>query len=98
MTKEERECLIFGMFAQVAGLMPHGSFTNRKPPEPDILYVDAIGAQSAFELVEIIDRDYSSSIGRQLGTKDLCNSWGRPLFSNYIINTLPSFNHSVIKS
>lgn len=74
-SKEERERLIFGLFAQAAGLMPGGSFTSRKPSEPDILYVDSNGSQSAFELVEILDRDYSSTVSRQLGTKDLCISY-----------------------
>lgn len=73
-TKEERERLVFGLFAQAAHLVPLGSFQSRQPPEPDILYIDALGEMSAFELVEILDRDFSSSIGRQLGTKDLCES------------------------
>jgi hypothetical protein len=74
-SKAERERLVFGLFARVAGLVPGGSFTSREPPEPDILYVDAIGARSAFELVEIVDRDYVAMIRRQLATKELCESY-----------------------
>ncbi|MFZ6813820.1 hypothetical protein ACO0K3_05095 [Undibacterium sp. Rencai35W] len=73
--KEEREWAVFGLFANAIGLLPDGSFESRKPDEPDILYWSAAGPSLAFELVEILDRDYSTSIGRHLDTKNACNKY-----------------------
>lgn len=70
--KEERERLVFEHFARTAGLLPGGSFASRPPPEPDILYAGGDGAPASFELVEIVDRDYSASVGQSLGTKGAC--------------------------
>jgi hypothetical protein len=72
MTKEEREREIFRLFATKTGLLPDGAFESRKPDEPDILYTSLTGVNLAFELVEILDRDYSSSLGRHLDIKDAC--------------------------
>ncbi|KIQ34874.1 hypothetical protein RT97_06395 [Variovorax paradoxus] len=71
-SKEERERLVFEHFARTAGLLPGGSFASRPPPEPDILYVGEDGAFASFELVEIVDRDYSASVGQSLSTKGAC--------------------------
>ena len=74
-TKEERERKVFALFATAVGLLPDGSFESRKPDEPDILYTPATGQTLAFELVEILDRDYSTSLGRHLDTKEACNEY-----------------------
>lgn len=63
--KQERERIVFGEFSVAAGLMPGGWFCSRPEPEPDILYESDNGVSLAFELVEIIDQDYSNSIERQ---------------------------------
>ena len=75
LTKEQRERLVFEHFAKAMGLIPGGSFESRIPQEPDILYAPEGGPRLAYELVEIIDRDFSSSLGRQLCTKDICASY-----------------------
>ena len=72
LTKQERERIVFGEFSVAAGLMPGGWFCSRPEPEPDILYESDNGVSLAFELVEIIDQDYSNSIERQFDTKDAC--------------------------
>jgi hypothetical protein len=74
-SKEERERLVFERFATATGLLPGGRFDSRLPPEPDILYVPDGAAPRAFELVEILDRDFTATIGKQLGTKDICQSY-----------------------
>lgn len=75
LSKEERERLVFERFATAATLLPGGTFDSRPTPEPDILYVPDSGAARAFELVEILDRDFSATIGQQLGTKDVCQAY-----------------------
>jgi hypothetical protein len=75
LSKEEYERVVFERFATAAGLLPGGTFDSRPTPEPDILYVTDSGVQRAFELVEIIDRDFSATIGQQLGTKEICYSY-----------------------
>jgi len=75
LSKEERERLVFERFATVATLLPGGTFDSRPTPEPDILYVPNSGAPLAFELVEILDRDFSATIGQQLGTKEICQAY-----------------------
>lgn len=75
LSKEERERVVFAHFAKTSGLLPSGSFTSRRVPEPDILYVAADGTHAAFELVEIIDRDYKASVGQSFSTKDACNAF-----------------------
>lgn len=82
LSKPDRELLVFATFAQAAGLLPNGTFESRLPPEPDILYRGANGSSAAFELVEIIDRDYSNSIARQLSTKDACLAYFESLPAN----------------
>lgn len=74
-SKEERERVVFERFATATGLLPGGRFESRPTPEPDILYVSDGAAPLAFELVEIRDRDFSATIGQQLGTKELCQSY-----------------------
>lgn len=74
-SKEERERLVFERFATATGLVPGGRFDSRPPPEPDILFVPDGAAPRAFELVEILDRDFSATIGQQLGTKEICQSY-----------------------
>jgi hypothetical protein len=74
-SKEERERAVFAHFARNTGLLPGGSFASRPVPEPDILYVAANGTLAAFELVEIIDRDYRASVGQSFSTKDACNAF-----------------------
>ncbi|MDG0853384.1 hypothetical protein [Roseateles puraquae] len=71
-TKEERERLVFERFGTTVGLLPGGAFESRPTPEPDILYSPESGAPRAFELVEILDQDFSATVGQQLGTKDAC--------------------------
>lgn len=73
-SKEERERVVFAHFGRTAGLLPHGSFTSRPVPEPDILYTAADGTRLAFELVEIIDRDYKASVGQSSSTQDACHA------------------------
>lgn len=75
LTKEQRERLVFQRFATATGLLPGGTFDSRPTPQPDILYVPAGGAPRAFELVEILDRDFSATLGQQLGTKEICRSY-----------------------
>ncbi|MEJ8855927.1 hypothetical protein WKW79_15210 [Variovorax robiniae] len=75
LSKDARERLIFEHFARTMGLLPHGTFTSQPEPEPDILYVAADGTSQAFELVEIIDQDYSASLGQSFITKDACNAY-----------------------
>ena len=75
LSKDARERLIFEHFAKAAGLLPGGTFSSRPEPEPDILYVAADGTHQAFELVEIIDQDYSASLGQSFNTKDACNAY-----------------------
>lgn len=75
LTKDARERLVFEHFARAAGLLPGGTFTSRPEPEPDILYVATDGTSLAFELVEIIDQDYSASLGQSFNTKDACNTY-----------------------
>ena len=75
LSKEERERVVFAHFGKTTGLLPCGRFTSRPVPEPDILYVAADGTRVAFELVEIIDRDYRASVGQSFSTKDACNAF-----------------------
>lgn len=75
LSKEERERLVFERFATATGLLPGGTFNSRPPPQPDILYVPDGGEPRAFELVELLDRDFSATIGQQLGTKEICQSY-----------------------
>lgn len=75
LSKGARERLVFEHFAKTTGLLPGGTFTSRPEPEPDILYVAADGTNQAFELVEIIDQDYSPSLGQSFNTKDACNAY-----------------------
>lgn len=75
LSKEERERLVFERFATAAGLLPGGTFDSRPTPEPDILYESNSGSLGAFELVEILDRDFSATIGQQLGTKEVCQAY-----------------------
>ena len=72
-TKEQREQLVFKSFAETYGLLPDGTFSSRLSPEPDILFMPNNGPPQTFELVEIIDSDYSRSIGAQLSTKTACD-------------------------
>ncbi len=72
MTKEEREREIFKLFGTAAGLLPNGTFESRVPDEPDILYLPIAGESQAFELIEIMDEDYSMVLNRQLKMKDVC--------------------------
>ena len=74
-SKEERERLVFERFAVATGLLPGATFDSRPAPEPDILYMPASGSPRAFELVEILDRDFSATIGQQLGTKEVCQDY-----------------------
>ncbi len=74
LSKEERERLVFERFATTAALLPGGTFDSRPTPEPDILYVPESGVPRAFELVEILDQDFSATIGQQLGTKEICQA------------------------
>lgn len=70
MQKEERERLIFNIFATASGLATAGSRIESRPtPEPDILITKSDGACFAFELVEILDQGYSGSTQRQFDTK-----------------------------
>jgi len=72
MPKEERERLIFNIFATASGLATAGSrIESRSPPEPDILLTKSDGACLAFELVEILDQGYSGSTQRQFDTKSV---------------------------
>ena len=75
LSKEGRERLVFERFATATGLLPGGTFDSRPTPQPDTLYVPDGGAPRAFELVEILDRDFSATIGQQLGTKEICQSY-----------------------
>lgn len=75
LTKDARERLVFAHFAKAARLLPGGTFTSRPEPEPDILYVAADGTSQAFELVEIIDQEYSASLGQSFNTKAACNAY-----------------------
>ncbi|MCX5721933.1 MAG: hypothetical protein NT179_07890 [Nitrospirae bacterium] len=72
LTREQREQLVFKSFAETCGLLPCGTFSSRPIPEPDILFIPDNGSPQAFELVEIIDNDFSRSIGAQLSTKNAC--------------------------
>lgn len=75
LSKEERERLVFERFAMAMGLLPGGTFDSRPTPEPDILYMPASGPPRAFELVEILDRDFSATIGQQMATKEACQDY-----------------------
>ncbi|MGV8825300.1 hypothetical protein [Methylibium petroleiphilum] len=75
LSNEERERLAFERFATATSLLPSGTFNSRPTPEPDILYVPDYGPPRAFELVEILDRDFSATIGQQLGTKEVCQAY-----------------------
>lgn len=76
MSKEERERLIFQLFAESSDLLSYGDrVENRTPPEPDILLIQSNGSIRAFELVEILDQDYSSLTQRQLATKCDCHDY-----------------------
>jgi hypothetical protein len=71
--KEERERLIFSLFSRELDLTDAGSrVESRPPPEPDILLTKSDETCIAFELVEILDQDYSGSTQRQLDTKSAC--------------------------
>ncbi|PPD33384.1 MAG: hypothetical protein CTY19_07645 [Methylomonas sp.] len=73
MTKEERERLIFQLFAESSDLLSSGDRVESKsPPEPDVLLTQSDGSNRAFELVEILDQDYSSLTQSQLTTKSDC--------------------------
>lgn len=73
-TKDERERVVSAHFGRAAGLLPHGSFSSRPAPEPDILYIGEDGTRLAFELVEIIDQDYRASVSQSFSIKDACNA------------------------
>lgn len=89
LSKDARERLIFEHFARTAGLLPGGAFTSRPEPEPDILYVAADGTSQAYELVEIIDQDYSASLGQSFSMKDACNAY---------LNSLPAPEAAAFRS
>ncbi len=64
------ELEVFHLFTVAAGLStPHTLAEKRKQPEPDILFQDASGTFTAFELVELIDEKYAGSLGLQIETK-----------------------------
>ena len=74
--KDERERIVFEMFARSIGLYVDGaSIESRISPEPDILFSPSKAAPKAFELVEILDREYSNLFQRQLDTKQACNDF-----------------------
>lgn len=75
LSKDERERLVFEHFAKSMGWLPGGMFESRPTPEPDILYTPDAGGPLAFELVEILDRDFSATVGQQLGTKNACHAY-----------------------
>ena len=68
----KKELGIFERFARAAGLrVEPGTVEKRPPPEPDILCSVVGGARIAFELVEIIDRDFAERVYGQLRLKSL---------------------------
>jgi hypothetical protein len=75
LSKGKRERLVFERFATALGLLPGGLFDSRPTPEPDILYMSDSGAPRAFELVEILDQEYSARMSQQLGTKQACQAY-----------------------
>lgn len=77
LSKDARERLIFEHFAKTVGLLSGGTFKSRPEPYPDILYVAADGTSQTFELVEIIDRDYSASLGESFNTTR-AGPWSTP--------------------
>ncbi len=89
LSKEERERLVFERFATATGLLPGGTFDSRPTPEPDILYVPHGDAPRAFELVEILDRDFSATVGQQLGTNEICRTY---------LGTLPTAEADAFRS
>lgn len=68
--QERAEIEVFGQFVQAAMLrVEQGSIQKRNPPEPDILcHVEGEGPV-AFELVELIDRDFARKINTAIDLK-----------------------------
>ena len=64
------ELEVFRQFAVAAGLSTSQDCgEKRKWPEPDILFQDADGSYTAFELVELLDQEYRGRIGLLVATK-----------------------------
>jgi hypothetical protein len=56
---EEREVPVFKSFLEARGILfDQDSIEKRQPPEPDILFRNSDGLNVAFELVELLDKDY----------------------------------------
>lgn len=81
-SKQSQEYEVFNKFALAIGLLPNGFIQNREPTEPDILYTSNTGEKLAFELVEILDKDYSASNSQLFETKQICNMYlNQPTFN-----------------
>jgi len=67
---EEREIAIFRAFTKVCDISINpNSIEKKRPPEPDIQCEVMENGPLAFELVEIIDRDFAHIFGKQVDTK-----------------------------
>ena len=66
----KRELTIFEAFAKICDLpIELNSIEKKRPPNPDI-QCDVAGKGSlAFELVEIVDRNFANMVGKQVDTK-----------------------------
>jgi hypothetical protein len=74
-SKADRERLIFELFAKSKGMFVDGAIIeSRKEPEPDILFSSPNISPISYELVELIDRDLSHTLQRQLDSKRICYS------------------------
>lgn len=81
--RADRELEVFREFAVAAGFATSGECgEKRKPPEPDILFRNAAGEYTAFELVELLDRDYGNRVGLLVGTKTALRTYYEALPAN----------------
>lgn len=71
--KDERERAVFELFAKAEAHFTAASTIESRPePEADILLSLPSGERRAFELVEILDQGYASSLQCQLNTREAC--------------------------
>lgn len=68
---KKKEFAIFKAFAEICGLpIKLDSVDKKNPPEPDILCEVSGNGLLAFELVEIIDRDFANTLVKQIATQN----------------------------
>ena len=90
LSKADRERLIFELFVKSTGMYVDGAIIeSRKEPEPDILFSPPNTSPISYELVELIDRDFSHTLQRQLDSKQICYS---------VLENMDEPNRSIFKN